>query len=558
MTLKLADRSISRPVGVAEDVSVKVGKFHFQADFIVVDFDVDPRVPLILGRSFLKTGHALINVYEGESTLRVGKEVITFNLDQTSIYSSNFDDNLVNQIDVINVACEEYSQKILGFFVSGNPTPSTKLIVSTSSPTLTPSGDSDFLFEETDAFLAINDEPILPKIDNSYYDLEGDILLLEEFLNDDPSSPPLPPQELKGDDKLPVIIAKDLKDEEKTALIKDDFKSAVQHQRMVNPKNHVVIKKEVLKLLDAGLIYPISDSPWVSLVHCVPKKGGFTVVENEENKLIPTRLVTRWHINIPHPTIIDVIAKLPHPTTIKGIRSFLGHAGFYRRFIQDFSKIARPMTRLLEKDTPFIFFKKCIEAFQSLKKKLTEAPILVAPDWDLPLELMCNASDFAIGMSSQQKNKFVEDVKHYFWDDLFLFKICADQVIRRCVHGQEAIDILKAYHNGPTEGHHIPNYTAKKVFDSGFYWPTIYRDAYELVKSCDACQRQGKISQRDEMPQNSIYIFEIFDVWGIDFIESLPFSRGNKYILMAIDYLSKWVKVKALPTNDARVVKGHA
>ncbi|GJX44581.1 DNA-directed DNA polymerase [Tanacetum coccineum] len=208
-------------------------------------------------------------------------------------------------------------------------------------------------------------------------------------------------------------------------------------------------------------------------------------------------------------------------------------------------------------DTPFFFFKECIEAFQTLKKKLIEAPILIAPDWDLPFELMCDASDYAIGaenlaadhfsrlenphqnvldkkeinetfplktlsmvsfrgdsstpwfadfanyhagnfvvkgMSSQQKNKFFKDVKHYFWDDPFLFKICADQVIRRCVHGQEAIDILIACHNGPTRGYYGANYTAKKVFDSGFYWPTIYRDAHDLVTRCDACQRQGKIS----------------------------------------------------------------
>ncbi|GJR78851.1 reverse transcriptase domain-containing protein [Tanacetum coccineum] len=343
---------------------------------------------------------------------------------------------------------------------------------------------------------------------------------------------------------------------------------------------------------------------------------------------------------------VDVIAKLPHPTTVKGVRSFLGHAGFYRRFIQDFSKIARPMTHLLEKETPFFFSKECIESFNTLKRKLTEAPILIAPDWDLPFELMCDASDFAIGavlgqrknkhfqpihyasktmteaqahytttekellavvyafekfrsylvlsksivytdhsaikylftkkdakprlmrwilllqefdviirdkkgaenlaadhlsrlenphqdklenkeitetfpletlgsvalrvdstpwfadfanyhagnfivkgMSSQQKNKFFKDVKHYFWDDPFLFKICADQMIRRCVHGKEALDILKACHNGPTGGHHGANLTAKKVFDAGFFWPTIYKDAHELVKNCDSCQR---------------------------------------------------------------------
>nr|GEY96512.1 reverse transcriptase domain-containing protein [Tanacetum cinerariifolium] len=152
------------------------------------------------------------------------------------------------------------------------------------------------------------------------------------------------------------------------------------------------------------------------------------------------------------------------------------------------------------------------------------------------------------------KENFFKDMKHYYWDVPFLFKICVDQVIRQCVHGHEAIDILKDCHNGPTEGHHGPNYTAKKVFDSGFYWPTIYHDAHDLVKSCDACQRQGKISQRDEMPQNAIQVCEIFDVLGIDFMGPFPSSRENKYILVAVDYLSKWVEAKALPTNDARVV----
>ncbi|GJU13202.1 reverse transcriptase domain-containing protein [Tanacetum coccineum] len=123
-----------------------------------------------------------------------------------------------------------------------------------------------------------------------------------------------------------------------------------------------------------------------------------------------------------------------------------------------------------------------------------------------------------------------------------------------CVHGKEALDILEACHNGPTEGHHGANLTSKKVFVAGFFWPTIYKDAYELVKNCNSCQRQGKISQCDEMPQISIQVCEIFDVWGIDFMGSFPSSRGNKYILVAVDYLSKWVRAKAISTNDARVV----
>ncbi|GJY03251.1 reverse transcriptase domain-containing protein [Tanacetum coccineum] len=116
-----------------------------------------------------------------------------------------------------------------------------------------------------------------------------------------------------------------------------------------------------------------------------------------------------------------------------------------------------------------------------------------------------HAGNFIIkGMTTQQKKKFFKDVKNYFWDDPYLFWICVDQIIRRCIHGQEALDILKAYHEGPTGGHHSANLTSQKVFDAGFFWPTIYRDAHTMIKSCDTCQRQGKISQRDEMPQNAI------------------------------------------------------
>nr|GEV49443.1 reverse transcriptase domain-containing protein [Tanacetum cinerariifolium] len=365
MTLELANRSVAYSIGVAEDVFIKVGKFYFSADFVVVDYDVDPRVPLILGRPFLRTARALIDVYSKELTLRVNDEAITFKVGHTLRYSRNYYEESVNQIDVIDVACEEYAQEVLGILdssTSGNLTASDPIIAS-SSPSFTPFKGSDFILEEIDTFLRTPDE--LSNLDDDYYDMEGDILYLEKLLNEDPSLNLLPmknedlkqadvtmtkplikePPELKlkdlpshleyafleGTDKLPVIIFKVLKYKEKAALLKvlkshkqaiawkisdikgidpyfcthkilmeDDFKPAVQHQRRVNPKIHEVIKKEVIKLLDARLIYPIFDCPWVTPVHCVPKKGGMTIVENEYNELIPTRLVTRWRGRPPY------------------------------------------------------------------------------------------------------------------------------------------------------------------------------------------------------------------------------------------------------------------
>ncbi|GJU13359.1 reverse transcriptase domain-containing protein [Tanacetum coccineum] len=158
------------------------------------------------------------------------------------------------------------------------------------------------------------------------------------------------------------------------------------------------------------------------------------------------------------------------------------------------------------------------------------------------------------GMTYQQKNKFFSDLKHYFWEEPYLFKVCSDGIIRRCVSGSETQTILDQCHYGPTGGHYGPNVTAKKVLDSGFYWPTIIKEAHTLVQLCEACQKTGNISKHDEMPLNNIQVCEIFDVWGIDFMRPFPKSHKFEYILVAVDYVSKWAEAQALPTNDARVV----
>ncbi|GJV92890.1 reverse transcriptase domain-containing protein [Tanacetum coccineum] len=283
-------------------------------------------------------------------------EAITFILDQTSRYSSNYNDNSVNRIDVIELACEEYSQEVLGF--------------------------SDVI-ASVDAFLDLEDDPTSPEVDDSYYDPEGDILLLEAFLNDDPSLPP-PTQ----GNYLPEI-----RKELKVCEAKTD-KSSIYEPPEVELKDlppyleYAFLEDKMLKRCeDTNLCLN-----W--------EKSHFMVKEG----IVLGHKISKNMIEVDKAKV-DVIAKLPHPTTVKGIRSFLGHAGFYRRFIKDFSKISRPMTHLLEKNTPFIFSDECIQAFEMLKKKLTEASILIAPDWDLPFELMCDASDFAIGAVLGQRHK---------------------------------------------------------------------------------------------------------------------------------------------------------
>nr|GEV99474.1 putative ribonuclease H-like domain-containing protein [Tanacetum cinerariifolium] len=532
------------------------------------------------------------------SRLNDQKLPVTLNLNQTTRYSSTYDNLSVNRIDIIDVAREEYAQEILGFSNNssgGNPTSTSEPILSDSSLSLTPFEGSDFILEEIQAYL--KDGQFHRKLTLS---TQGEVVKakysieepLKLELKDLPSH--LEYAYLEGADKLPVIIAKDLKVDVKEALLKvikshkkaiawkitdikgidpqfcthkilmeEDYKPVVQSLRRVNPKIH---EKTMEVFMDDFSVFEDSFSSCLSHLDTMLQRCDDTnLVLNWEK----CYFMVKEGIVLGHKisknglefdgSKVDVIAKLPHLMTVKGVRSFLRHAGFYRRFIQDFSKIARPMTHLLEKHTPFVFSKDCIVAFKTLKKKLTEAPILVVPDWNLPFEIMCDANDFAIGaVLRQRKTKHFQHI-HYASKTITEAQIHYTTTKKEmlavvCVHGQEAFDILKACHEGPTGGPHGANFTTKKVFDAGFFWPTIYRDARDLVKSCDICQRQGKIYQRDEMHPNVIHVCEIFDVWGKDFMGPFPSLRGNRYILVAVDYFSKWVEANALPTNDARAV----
>nr|GEY13243.1 reverse transcriptase domain-containing protein [Tanacetum cinerariifolium] len=578
MVLELADRTISKPTGIAENV-------------------------------FVKVAHALIDVYEGEITLRHDEQSLTLKCRDTPSISYNNLESL-NKVDLIDATCEEFSQAVLGFT------------------------------DDVDAFIAIDDEPVSSNIDATYYDPEGDILILEALLNNDPE--PLSNQK----DFFPTLH-KDLK-------------------RSVNPKIHDVIKKEVEKLLDAGLIYPISNSPWVSPIHCVPKKGGMTVIKNNKNELVPTRLVTGWRFCIdyrklneatkkdhfPLPFMDHMLERLARNEYYCFLDGFFGYfqipidpkdqekttftcpygtfaykhmpfglcnaPGTFQRcmmvifhdmiektmevFMDDFSVFGNSLStcltnleNMLKSDyavgavlgqriekhfRPIYYASKTMNQAEANyttteKEMLADAKarllrwILLLQEFDFKVIDTRGAKNYAADHLSRLKNLYenvfdpkeinetfpLESLNKVAYKDPSTpwFADLANYHAGNFII-KEAIDILNACHSGPTGGHYGASYTAKKVFDSGFYWHSIYKDAFELVKHCDSCQRQGKVSQKDEMPQNFIQICKIFDVWGIDFMGPFPSSKGNKYILVDVDYLSKWVEAKALPTNDTRVV----
>ncbi|KAM2555099.1 hypothetical protein TB2_019163 [Malus domestica] len=642
-------------------------------------------------------------------------------------------------------------------------------------------------------------------------------------------------------------------------LLEEGSKTSREAQRRLNPFMMEVVKKEIIKLLDCGVIYPISDSRWVSPVQCVPKKSGVTVIENAEKELVPTRIQTDWRVCIdyrklnattrkdhfPLPFIdqmlerlasyafycfldgysgynqiviapedqekttftcpfgtfaycrmpfglcnapatfqrcmmsifsnyvekiievfmddfsvfgdsfdgclhnlslilkrcvetnlvlnwekchfmvkqgivlghiisengievdklkIDLMRHLPSPTSVREVRYFLGHACFYRGFIKNFSKVAQPLCRLLQKDVAFDFNEECTTSFNQLNELLTTTPIIVPPDWSLPFELMCDVSDYALGVvlgqrkdkrphviyyasrtlndvqlnysvtekkllavvfaldkfrsyligtkvivftdhatlkylltkkdvkprlicwmlllqefdieiwdkkgsenvvadhlrrmvhneeslpiaetfpneqllsiklsepwyadlvsflvskripitfTRHQCDKLRHDARFYVWDDPYLWKFCPDQIVRRCVHDSEFHYILSFCHTYACGGHFGTQRTAFKVLQCGFYWPSIFKDTRTFCLTCDKCQRMGNIGARDQMPQVSILNVEIFDVWGTDFMGLFPSSYGFMYILLAVDYVSKWVEAKATRTNDSKVV----
>ncbi|CAN6580944.1 unnamed protein product [Malus baccata var. baccata] len=885
--IQLADRSNAYPKGVLEDVLVQVDNLIFPADFYVLEMEDSPNVtplPILLGRPFMKTARTKIDVFKGTLTMEFDGEIINFNISEAMKFPK--DDHSCFSIDILDELAQDYLDML-----EDDPLETTITQGFGTKPNMAVPND-----EHAELVAALESLPKHHgKLSNPIPIPVSTNMLLPSVIQAPVLELKPLPDHLKyaflgEEETLPIIVSSSLTalEEEKLIRVLKEHKTAIgwtladikgispttcmhrifleegakptrEAQRRLNPPMMEVVKNEIIKLLDCGVIYPISDSRWVSPVQVVPKKSGVTVVKNAEDELVPTRIQTGWRVCIdyrklnnttrkdhfPLPFIdqmlerlaghsfycfldgysgynqiviapedqekttftcpfgtfayrrmpfglcnapatfqrcmvsifsdfiekiievfmddfsvfgdsfdgclenltlilkrcmetnlvlnwekchfmvkqgivlghiisengievdkskIDLVRHLPSPTSVREVRSFLGHAGFYRRFIKDFSKIAQPLCRLLQKEVAFEFTKECTASFNQLKELLTTAPIIVPPDWSLPFELMCDASDYALGavlgqrkdkkphviyyasrtlndaqlnysttekellavvfaldkfrsyligtkiivftdhaalkylltkkeakprlirwmlllqefdieirdkkgsenvvadhlsrmvheedvvpiietfpdeqlmsvkvsepwyadlvnylvskhvpseLLKHQCDKLKKEARFYVWDDPYLWKYCPDQVIRRCVHDSEFNAILTFCHTYACGGHFGTQRTALKVLECGFYWPTIFRDARTFCMSCDRCQRTGNIGPKQQMPQTPIFSVVIFDVWGIDFMGPFPPSFGFTYILLAVDYVSKWVEAKATRTNDSKVV----
>ncbi|GJU64235.1 reverse transcriptase domain-containing protein [Tanacetum coccineum] len=705
MSVRLADISFQYPVGIAENMLVEVGKFTFPVDFVILETEEDSKVPIILGRPFLHTADAVIRVKQKQLNLGVGTQRMIFNIDPAMKHSYSNDDTCFS-IDVIDEILEEDFDALLD---EGSK------ILHTIEGTLL----EEEIFSEFDEFMAMTaDENSDSESDTKEPPFEKIIINTDYKIKTSLEEPPTDLELKPLPDNLeyvyleelyflPVIKSSKLSTQNKSKLVSvlkkhkeafawkmieipgicpsfckhkiqllDDKKPVVQKQRRLNPNMQEVVKKEIIKLLDTGIIYPIAHSPWVSPIHCVPKKGDITVVTNENDELVPTRIVTdqmlerlaenkyfcfldgfsgyfqipidpmdqekttftcpfgtrlyanafglcnapaifqRCMLAIFHDMIkesvevfmddfsvfgdsfdkrlnnldkmlqhckdahlvlnwekchfmvkegivlghkvsgtglevdkakIDVISKLPPPTNIK-VGAVLGKKdGKNFHPIYFTSKTLNPAQQkytvtkkelmavvfAFNKFRSYLILSKTIvhtdhSALKHLFKKQDAKPclirwILLLQEFDMEIKdrkgtenvavdhlsrieneeisddsevddnflreklMEINTreepwSDFANylvadiipkGMTYQQKNKFFSDLKHYFWEETYLFKLCSNGMIRRCISGPETRTILDQCHHGPAGGHHGPNVTAKKVLDSGFYWPTV-------------------------------------------------------------------------------------
>ncbi|KAL2237448.1 UNVERIFIED_CONTAM: Retrovirus-related Pol polyprotein from transposon [Sesamum indicum] len=717
VVIQLADRSIVYPEGVLEDVLVEVNELVFPADFFVIDMreDNSPNsTSILLGRPFLKTARTKIDVHNGTLTMEFDGEIIRFNIYESMRYPSDVPTAFfLDALDPVVQELTNYDNEDHAKLVLERSLTPTQVQLLEDFIALDPSiGESVFEFEALPplpsnlAFIELpqSHTKLVPSI------LQAPTLELKEL-----------PKHLKyaflgENDTLPVIISSKLSslEEEKLIRVLLEFREAIgwtiadikglspstcmhrilleegakpsrEAQRRLNPPMMEVVKKEILKLLDAGIIFPISDSEWISPTQVVPKKTGITVVENSFGNLIPARVQNGWRVCIdyrklnastrkdhfPLPFIDQMLERLAgrsHYCCLDGYSGFhqipvapadqdkttftcpFGTFAYRRMpfglcnapatfqrcmvsifsdyveqfievFMDDFTvygnsfndclgKLAKVLERCIEKNL-VLNYEKCHfmvdQALRYLLSKKDAKPrlirwILLLQEFDLTIKDKKGAENLVADhlsrliidghspplkdefpdeqllatqgiipwyadlvnflatntlpndLSRAKREKIRSDAKYYVWDDPYLWKYCSDQIIRRCVPESEVTSILEFCHSHACGGHFGPKRTALKVLECGLFWPNLFKDSYLFCKSCKNCQMTGNLGPRDQMPLTSILVCEIFDVWGIDFMGPFPSSFGKSYIILGVDYVSKWIEAKATRTDDAKTV----
>ncbi|WJZ98605.1 hypothetical protein VitviT2T_017117 [Vitis vinifera] len=673
MTLSLADRSVKIPRGVIEDVLVQVDKFYYPVDFVVLDTDSTVKeenyVPIILGRPFLATSNAIINCRNGVMQLTFG--------------------NMTLELNIFHL-CKRHLHPE-GEEVSTRPTSGWRVCIDYMRLNLVTRKDHFPLPFMDQVLERVSGHPFYCFLDgySGYFQIEIDLEDQEKTTFTCPFGTFVYRRMPFGLCNAPATFQRCM------LSIFSDMVERIMEVFMDDITVYGSSYEECLLHLEAVLHRCIKKDLVLNWEKChfMVQKG-----------IVLGHIISKNGIEVDKAKV-ELIVKLPPPTNVKGIRQFLGHAEFYRRFIKDFSKISKPLCELLVKDAKFVWDEKCQRSFEELKQFLTTAPIVRAPNWKLPFEVMCDSSDLAMGAvlgqredgkpyviyyasktlneaqknytttekellaivfaldkfraylvgssivvftdhsalkylltkqdakarlirwilllqefnlqirdkkgvenvvadhlsrlviahdshglpinddfpeeslmsvdvapwyshianflvtgevpsewSAQDKRHFFAKIYAYYWEEPFLFNYCADQIIRKCVPEQEQSGILSHCHDSACGGHFASQKTAMKVIQSGFWWPSLFKDAHSICKGCDRCQRLGKLTRRNMMPLNLILIVDIFDVWGIDFMGPFPMSFGHSYILVGVDYVSKWVEAIPCRSNDHKVV----
>ncbi|XP_070008018.1 uncharacterized protein [Nicotiana sylvestris] len=577
MLLQLADRTVKRPSKILDDVLVQVGKFVFPVDFVILDCRVDEEILIILGRPFLDTGRASIDCETGELKMRLNNEELTFNVHKSMRRPSEFAN--CSLIDAVDVVLEE-----------DDATLNIKDPLAACLMNLDEANGEDL----AEWVLALEGQGFWKR------ELEFEPLHLEEK-----KTPPAKP----SIEEPPKLELKPL-----PSHLRYVFLGPNSTLLVIISSSLLDVQAEQLLQMGTNLLENIKElNP--NMKTCVyRKRESITIVKNEKNELISTRTVTGWRIcmdyrklnlttrkdHLPLPFINQMLDRLAGRSHFCFLDGYSGYnqifiapedrektlftcpygiyafrrmsfglcnapATFQRCMMAIFTDMVEEIMEVFMDDFSMVgnSFDDCLVNLRRVLKRCIETNLFLGGEkiksyiqYTTQGDAMTKKEILAVVFAFDKFKSYLIGLKVIVYTDHAALRICVDNMIWRCIPEIDQSSILHACRVSPYGGHFEGVRTVAKILESGFYWPTLFKDAHLWIKGCDECQRTGNISRRHEMPMNPIQEVEMFDVWGIDFMGPFVSSYGNKYILIVVDYASKWVEAATLPTNYANGVIG--